>query len=122
MDTGIIKSTIWSISKICHYFINSNEDKTEHTNDGNEIILKSKLFSGGIQNRFLSLFSSEVLHTITSVSSFIGDNNILGKEEEVKQTEEDKIMFAIIHKESNEKVDLLIQLLEWELKSINKEL
>ena len=105
LDTGIIKSTIWSISKICHYCINSNEDKTEHTNDDNKILLRSKLFAGGIQNRFLNLFSSEAIHTITSVASFIGDNNILGKEEEVKQTEEDKIMFAIIHKESNVSVD-----------------
>ena len=119
-DKDFMKNVIWSISKISNYLIKSKEEETGR--DVNKMILKSKLFSGGIQNRFLNFFSKEALQNIRSVSAITDDASLLNYLEKAEQNEEDKTMLAFIHSGTNPIVDLFVQLLEWSLKRTKPQL
>ena len=122
ISEGSMKNIIWTMSKIGNYLIKTHQIETDQESDVNKMILKSKLFSGGIQNRFLDLFSKEARQTIKSVATVTGDTNILEYLEEADQNEEDKTMLAFIHSGTNPTVDLFIQLLEWSLKRTKPQL
>ena len=122
ISEGSMKNIIWTMSKIGNYLIKTHQIGTDQESDVNKMILKSKLFSGGIQNRFLDLFSKEARQTIKSVATVTGDTNILEYLEEADQNEEDKTMLAFIHSGTNPTVDLFIQLLEWSLKRTKPQL
>jgi hypothetical protein len=112
----LMKFMIWSLSKIAHSFIKIKqpEQKTEE-HDVNQNLLKSKILSGGIQNRFLSTFSKETCHTIENLATITGDSTLVKYLEKEEMIDEDEIYQAIINEGKDPAVDRLIDLLQWNL-------
>lgn len=61
LSEDFMKFLIWSLSKIAHSFIKIKESDKQKDDESttSQNLLKSKLLSGGIQNRFLSCLSKE---------------------------------------------------------------
>ena len=105
---------IWSISKISHSMI-KNEPEEDEVDKVTRDLLNTKLFSGGIQNRFLSTFSSSVCKSIKSLAAIIGNNELEKFLAGPDKTEEDDIIHAIINEGKDPGVDKFINLLQWNL-------
>jgi hypothetical protein len=116
LTEDMMKSMTWTLSKIAHSFIKIKqlESKDEEYN-ASQNLLKSKILSGGIQNRFLSTFSKETCHTIENLATITGDKKLVDYLSEVTLIEEDDIFMAIIHEGTDSNVDRLIDLLQWNL-------
>lgn len=112
----MIKAFIWSLSKITHSFIKIKvpEEKQEEQ-DFSQNLLKSKILSGGVQNRFLSTFSKETLQTIENLATITGDKKLLKYLTEVQLIDEDECYLNIIHQGRDKSIDKLIDLLQWNL-------
>ena len=111
-----MKFMIWSLSKIAHSFIKIKEvPEKEEEKEANQYLLKAKILSGGIQNRFLSTFSDETCHTIENLATITGDTKLVKYLSGVTLVDEDEIMLAIINEGTDENVDRLINLLQWNL-------
>lgn len=111
-----MKFMIWSLSKIAHSFIKITEvEKKDEESKANQNLLRSKLLSGGIENRFLSCFSKEACKTIENLAEITGDNKLLQYLSKVDLLEEDEFLQAIIHEGMNPSIDKLLDLLQWNL-------
>ena len=77
------------------------------------MIIQSNLLSGGIENRFLTLFSPDATSQLQDMIRISQDRKLMEllKEKPVEQQEEDKLVQAIIHEGQNENVDRLIHYL-----------
>lgn len=112
-----MKFLIWTLSKICHSFIKIKDsaEKKEDDNDFSQNLLKSKILSGGLQNRFLSTFSKETIQTIENLATITGDKQLHKYLTEVEMIDEDEVYLSIINEGKDEGVDRLINLLQWNL-------
>ena len=82
-------------------------------------MLKSKILSGGIENRFLSTFSKETYQTIENLAAITDDNKLIQYLSKAEKIDEDEIYEAIIEKNKDESVDKLLELLQWNLERRN---
>ena len=113
LSKNLIKFLVWSMSKISHSFI-----KVDQTGDDEDIhhnLLKSRLLSGGLKNRFLSIFDKKSYANIESLSIISGDDKLMDYLAGPKKIDKDNIFEAIIHKSKDEAVDRLLELLQWNL-------
>lgn len=68
-----------------------------------DLIIQSNLLSGGIESRFITLFSSDVQQNLFDLSKISNDNQLqkLLKAKPAEQ-DEDQLLQAIIHEGKNE--------------------
>jgi hypothetical protein len=67
------------------------------------------LLSGGIENRFISLFSAESLSQLDDLTKISQDQKLLQlMKQKPDQNEEDKLVESIIHQGQNPVVDTVI--------------
>ena len=126
LTTDLMRSTIWTLSKISYSFMKfkpfgiQKDQRDGEQNDAKQSILKSQLFSGGIEKRFISEFSSiKTLKLVELLTTVTGDTEKNEYLEEVEFTHEDSILQAITQKGKMKIVDLLIDVLDWSLKQAN---
>ena len=63
-----------------------------------DLIIQSTLLSGGIENRFISLFSQEGLSQLHDLIKISEDKKLLDLiSHQASQTEDDKLISAVIH-------------------------
>lgn len=81
-----------------------------------DLILKSKLLSGGMEDRYLSLFNTKALEKIEILNELSRDDKMATLVKQVSQsavaTDEDQILLAAIEPSKNEWVDKLVQVLQ----------
>ena len=114
LSQNTMKFLIWSLSKISHSLIKVDQSDTKQ-DEVHENLLKSKLFSGGIESRFISTFSKETCENITILATVTNDDQLIQYLTKIEESEEDKIYDAIIHQGKDESVDQLLDLLQWNL-------
>ena len=119
LSEDLMKFLIWSLSKIAHSFIKIKPSEKKEDDSTNESLLKSKLLSGGIENRFLSTFSKDTCQTIENLAAITDDNKLIQYLSKAEKIDEDEIYEAIIHHGRDESVDKLIDLLQWNLERKN---
>ena len=71
----LVKSLVWSLSKISQSLIKL-ETPTKKSSEMHENLSKSKLLSGGIKNRFLSIFTKKTSKTIGNLATITGDDKL----------------------------------------------
>jgi hypothetical protein len=119
LSKDIMKFCIWGLSKIAHSFIKIKESEKKEDENEYKNLLKSKLLSGGIENRFLSSFSKETCQTIENLAAITGDMKLVQYLSKIEKIDEDEILEAIIHEGKDEAVDRLLNLLQWDLQRKN---
>lgn len=78
-----------------------------------DLIVQSNLLSGGIENRFLHLFSQEAQEQLNELIKISQDKKLLQMlKEDPRATEQDQLLTAIVHKGTSEIVDKVIQHLQ----------
>ena len=77
------------------------------------ILLDSKVLSGGIENRYVSSFSSEVKQKIKPLLQIEQDAELLGFLENPTETEEDKLLNNVMSAGSCPDADLLLETLQY---------
>ena len=92
-----------------------NEPEEDQVDKVTRDLLNTKLFSGGIQNRFLSTFRPSVCQRIKSLAAIIGNNELEKYLTGVNQNDEDDIIHAIINEGKDLGVDKFINMLQWNL-------
>lgn len=91
----------------------TDKDSTSH-DKMQDLIIQSNLLSGGIENRFITLFSNEAQVQLQDLIKISQDKKLLQllNEHVPKETDEDKLITAIIHSGENPHVDRLIGYLQ----------
>ena len=116
LSDDLMRSMIWSLSKIAHSFIKIKQQlKKPEEDEADQKLLKAKVLSGGMENRFLSTFSKETLNTIENLATITGDKQLIKYLTGVELIDEDEVMLSIINQGKDENVDRLINLLQWNL-------
>lgn len=116
LSEELMSTIIWALSKISHSFIKIKEPENKSSDaESAQSLLKTKLFSGGIENRFLNTFSKEAQQHIENLATISGDNKLARYLYEVEEVEDDTIMQAIIHEGKDVNVDRFIHILQWSL-------
>ena len=116
LSQDFMKFMIWSLSKIAHSFIKIIEvEKKDEDSKANQNLLRSKLLSGGVENRFLNCFSKDTWKTIENLAEITGDKKLLQYLAKVDLLEEDEFLQAIIREGMNPSIDKLLNLLQWNL-------
>lgn len=112
-----MKFLIWSLSKIAHSFIKIKESDKQKDEESttSQNLLKSKLLSGGIQNRFLSCFSAETCETIENLAEMTGDKKMMQYLSKIETLPEDELMLCFIQPGRSSIVDRFMDLLQWNL-------
>ena len=90
---------------------NKDEKKETEEEKINRNLLESKLLSGGIENRFLKIFSKENRKSLEEIVDVTGDEKIKEFLKSEETIDEDKILDEIIHQGKNHEVDRIIDLL-----------
>jgi len=79
------------------------------------LLLHSKIFSGGVENKHLHFFSKRTIKRLSQLSEITEDKALLKyfeqSQSEIQLTEEEKCLFAILHQGTNKKVDNFIAFL-----------
>lgn len=92
------------------------EKKEKEAKDDNkmqDLIIQSNLLSGGIENRYISLFSQDGLDSLHDLIQISNDHKLLQLvSQKPSQTEDDKLISSVIHKGENVIVDKLIAYLQ----------
>lgn len=115
-NNDLMRFFIWSLSKIAHSFIKIKQtEKKDDDHDTSQNLLKAKILSGGIENRFLATFSKETINTIENLATITGDNKLIKYLSGVELIDEDEAYLAIIHEGKDPAIDRLINLLQWNL-------
>ena len=116
LSQDFMKLMIWSLSKIAHSFIKIIEvEQKDEDSKANQNLLRSKLLSGGVENRFLNCFSKDTWKTIENLAEITGDKKLLQYLAKVDLLEEDEFLQAIIREGMNPSIDKLLNLLQWNL-------
>ena len=71
--------------------------------------------SGGIENKFLNLFSTTTADAITQIAIFENDRKLLNYVTKLEYSEKDHLLLEIAQKTKNEVVDKLLDFFQWEL-------
>lgn len=122
LDKNLIQLLVGFISKIAGGLIKkkksqeSNPDDKEEKKESeeervNRHLLESKLLSGGIENRFLKIFSKENRKALEEIVDVTGDDQIKDFLKSEETIDEDKILDEIIHNGKNPEVDRIVDLL-----------
>mmetsp|Transcript_42159 Transcript_42159/g.48927 ORF Transcript_42159/g.48927 Transcript_42159/m.48927 type:complete len:566 (+) Transcript_42159:2966-4663(+) len=117
LNSDLMKFLIWSLSKIAHSFIKIREvtEKKDEEFATHQNLLKSKLLSGGIENRFLSCFCKETCQTIENLAEITGDKKLIQYLTKAELIDEDEVLLSIIHEGRDKSIDKLLDLLQWNL-------
>jgi len=109
---GFIGKTAGCLMK----FSKPSKDKTPTTEEKmQQTLLESKLFSGGIENRFVRIFSKNSQKTLSELVLITKDKKIEEFLNNHETSEEDTILNAVIHQGQDPEVDLLMDLLQHNL-------
>jgi len=112
LQKGVISSIQNTLSKICHSMIKLDKDPGNSTIEN---LLKSNLFSGGIENRFLDSFSYQTKTALKGLALIENDSNLLEYIMKEEYSEEDLKLLEIIEPGKDVIVDRLILLFQWDL-------
>lgn len=117
LSEDFMKFLIWSLSKIAHSFIKIKESDKQKDDESttSQNLLKSKLLSGGIQNRFLSCLSKETWETIENLAEMTGDKKMMQYLSKIELLPEDELMLGFIHPGTNPSIDSFMEILQWNL-------
>jgi hypothetical protein len=74
--------------------------------------LTSKLFSGGIENRFIYCFEEKSRKSFEDLAVILGDETLLKYVTKQDPHDTDAVLKAIIHKDKNKNIDLLLDVLQ----------
>ena len=89
------------------------KDKESPSEKMQELIIQSNLLSGGIENRFVVLFSNDVQQTLQDLIKVSGDDQLQKMlKEKSKGNDNDDLLQAIIHEGKSEHVDRVILYLQ----------
>ena len=119
ISKDLMKFLIWSLSKVAHSFIKVEEEKVDEEIRTHQNLFKSRLLSGGIENRFLNCFSKEASQIIESLAIVTNDNKLIQYLSKSELISEDEDLLAIIHEGRNKSIDKLLELLQWNLSKKN---
>ena len=118
LDKDVMKFFVWTISKLSYSFINVKKPTNQSDEEKmNRKILDSKLLSGGIENRFLSMLSKDTVNSLRDLCEITNDQTIKSylNGENIEELDEDTIYYAVIHQGKDENVDRVIDLLQTHL-------
>lgn len=127
---GLSRSLSWFLGTISFNLVNITKDESADPQSKDEteeqkmarMLLESKVLSGGLENRFISSFSQETKDTLKPLFEIIQeinqDNSLLEHMKQVTETPEDHLLQAIMSKGKDEEVDLLIDLLQHSLETM----
>jgi hypothetical protein len=113
----------WFLGMTSYKLIKVKDEKEPEKKEGKDaaagetkmqdLIIQSTLLSGGIENRFISLFSQEGLSQLHDLIKISEDKKLLALiSAESKETEDDKLIEAVIHQGQNPHVDRLLAYLQ----------
>lgn len=68
LSEDLIKFLTWSLSKICHSLM---KQYPESKNENLDRLMTSKLFSGGIENKYIKTFSEKAQKEINLLQSYL---------------------------------------------------
>lgn len=103
----------FTLSKICFSFMKL--EKVQKDDSLLENMIKSNLFSGGIENRFLNHFSEETKKSIHHLAVVENDSNLINYVTKDELNQEDTTYLSIIQPGKDKTVDQVIDLFQWEL-------
>lgn len=119
------RSLSWFVGLTAYKLIRVKEEKESQSSSGggkkestpqdkmHDLIIQSNLLSGGIENRFLCLFSQETQEKIEEMAQVSGDKEMVKMMKKgVSKNEEDKVLESIIHSGKEAMVDRLITYLQ----------
>ena len=121
----VLRSCSWLIGRFSYSLIRIRKvDKETDEEKNYKLLLHSKIFSGGFENRFLHLFSKRTIKKLQELSDItedsailkffadkdINSNQIINEQE--FNTAEDNVLFSILHDKRDKKVDQFIELLQ----------
>ena len=112
--SGLIKFLVWSLSKISQSLIKLTAP-VKKTSEMHKNLSKSKLLSGGVKNRFLSIFTKKTSKTIGNLATVTGDDKLTEYLSPTTKSDEDQMYESIIYSGKDELVDKLLDLLQWSL-------
>ena len=72
-----------------------------------ENLSKSKLLSGGVKDRFLSIFTKKTSKTISNLATVTGDDKLIEYLSPSTKSDEDQVYESIIYSGKDEMVDKL---------------
>ena len=106
------RSLTWFIGKTAYGFIITRKPKklTEEEKM-HKLLLHSKLVSGGIENRFINLFSKDTLHVLKDIVEITKDSKISEFIEKGHGDHDDELISNIIYSGTDSRVDKLIYLI-----------
>ena len=104
--SGLIKFLVWSLSKISQSLIKLRAP-VKKSSEMHENLSKSKLLSGGIKDRFLSIFTKKTSKTISNLAKVTGDDKLIEYLSEPIKSDEDQMYESIIYSGKDELVDKL---------------
>ncbi|CAI2359604.1 unnamed protein product [Moneuplotes crassus] len=96
-----------------------DESQDNYEKGGTQYLLQANIFSGGIQDKFLNHFNEEAVDQIKDLAVISNDLQMIKYIENASIEEEDKFMKALIYEGTDNRVDALIDLLQWDLLNKN---
>lgn len=112
----ILRSCSWLIGRFSYSLIRIKKAEKETDEEKNyKLLLHSKIFSGGFENRYLHLFSKRTVKKMQELADITEDKDFLEyftNDLEALSVAADKVLMAILYDRRNDKVDRLIELLQ----------
>ncbi len=121
----ILRSCTWLIGRFAYSLIKMKKIEKETDEEKNyKLLLHSKIFSGGFENRFLHIFSKRTIKRLQELTDITEDKALLNYFNENTNdkgafidttsnlTPEDKCLFSILREKTDAKIDAFIILLQ----------
>ena len=121
---NVSRSLAWFLGMTAYKLVKVKDDKDQEKKEKEakegsadtkmqDLIIQSNLLSGGIENRFITLFSQDGLSQLHDLIKISEDKKLLELiSHSPAQTEDDKLIQAVIHQGENPHVDRLIAYLQ----------
>jgi hypothetical protein len=111
----ILRSCSWLIGRFSYSLIRIKKTDKETDEEKNyKLLLQSKIFSGGFENRNLHLFGKRTVKKLQELTEITEDKALLAYFNESNAAtgpEIDKVMMAILYSGRMSKVDRMIEIL-----------
>ena len=120
----ILRSSTWLIGRFAYSLIKMKKTEKETDEEKNyKLLLHSKIFSGGFENRFLHIFSKRTIKRLQELTEITEDKALLSFFTEkaandklidtnANLTPEDQCLFSILREKSEAKTDAFLMLLQ----------
>ena len=111
----ILRACTWLIGRFAYSLVRVKKAEKETDEEKNyKLLLHSKIFSGGFENRFLPLFSKRTIKRLQELTDVTEDKALLAlfADGDSDQHPDDRCLFAVLHEKRDAKIDAFLCFLQ----------